>query len=165
MTLCLFVNLTIMNSDTDVDILEHVKAHVAYLLENSPIYGHLLSTLEIHLATTDRVIIRLALEPRHLNSKNILHGAVTATLVDFMGGLAIAAHDCREKTGVSADMHISYVGSAKLGDVLEVEGLAVKVGGSLAFTTVTLRKAPQESGGEASVVAIGSHTKFVRAKV
>lgn len=154
-----------MTSNTDdVDILQHVKAHVAYLLENSPIYGHLLSTLEVTLATTDRVLVRLVLEPRHLNSKHILHGAVTATLVDFMGGLAIATHDCRDKTGVSADMHISYVGGAKLGDVLEIEGVAVKVGGSLAFTTVTLRKVPPASGGEGAVVAIGSHTKFVRSR-
>lgn len=160
----------IMATTTTIEdsTLQHAKAHTAFLLANSPIYGHLLSTLEITAATPARVVARLRLEPPHLNSKHILHGAVTATLVDFMGGLAIAAHDGRERTGVSADMHISYVGAARLGDVLEVEGVPVKVGGSLAFTTVTLRRVvdgAQGAGeGVGNVVALGSHTKFVRQK-
>ena len=145
--------------------LQHAKNHTAFLLANSPIYNHLLSAIEITSATPARAVARLRLEPPHLNSKHILHGAVTATLVDFMGGLAIATYDGRERTGVSADIHISYVGAARLGDVLEIEGVPVRVGGSLAFTTVTLRRVVEGSEvGEGAVVAVGSHTKFVRQK-
>lgn len=80
-----------------------------------------------------------------------------------MGGLAIACYDERENTGVSTDMHISFIGGAKTGDVLDIEGKVEKCGGTLAFTTVTIRK--QEDGkprGHGPLVATGSHTKYVK---
>ncbi len=48
------------------------------------------------------------------------------------------------------------MGGAGEGDVLEVKGWVVRVGGSLGFTGVEVRKV---GGG---VVAVGSHTKFLR---
>lgn len=69
--------------------------------------------------------------------------------------MAIAT-DGRESTGVSTDIQMSCVGVAREGDVLVVEGRVRRVGGSLAFTGVEVRR---EGGG---VVATGSHTKYVR---
>ncbi len=48
------------------------------------------------------------------------------------------------------------MGTAGEGDVLEVKGWVVKVGGSVGFTGVEVRKVG------AGVVAVGSHTKFLR---
>lgn len=62
----------------------------------------------------------------------------------------------RDKTGVSTDIHTSFVGGAKEGEVLEIEGRVSRVGGTMAYTSVEIRKV----GGE--VVATGLHTKFVR---
>lgn len=85
---------------------------------------------------------------------------MTATLIDWVGGLAIAAYDMREKLGVSTDIHISYVSSAKVGDWVEIEGRASKVGGTLAFTTATISKIVEGEPGP--VIAHGTHTKYVK---
>ena len=61
---------------------------------------------------------------------------------------------------MSTDIHISYQSSAKDGDTIEIEGRADKVGGSLAFTRATIWKVVDDQPGP--IVAIGSHTKFVR---
>ncbi len=90
-----------------------------------------------------------------MNSKGTLHGTVSACIVDCFGGLAIASTGL-EKTGVSTDIHITYVSAVKVGDVLEIEARANKVGGTMAFTTVEIRK---EGGG---MVAMGGHTKFIK---
>jgi len=76
------------------------------------------------------------------------------------GGLAIASHDLREKTGASVDIHVTYQSSAKEGDEIEIEGIAEKVGGSLAFTKVNIYRVEDDERGRP--VATGSHTKFVR---
>ena len=99
------------------------------------------------------------MKPCHLNSKGTLHGTVSACLTDWAGGLAIATHG-REKTGVSTDIHTTFISTAKEGDVLEIEGRANKVGGTLAFTSVEIRKVGED--GASSVVSVGSHTKYVK---
>ena len=85
-----------------------------------------------------------------------MHGAISATIVDWAGGLAIASTG-REKTGVSTDIHISYAGGAKEGEWIIIEAWAPKVGNTLAFTKVEIRK--QEDGG---LIAMGNHTKYVK---
>lgn len=62
------------------------------------------------------------------------------------------------KTGVSTDIHVSYVSSAKSGDLLTIEGTANKVGRNMAFTTVTIYKGDAENR---SVVAHGTHSKYI----
>ncbi|KAK7533350.1 HotDog domain-containing protein [Phyllosticta citribraziliensis] len=144
--------------------LAHVRAYWLSIVPKSPIYGFLFSGLTITSASSSgHMHATLPLSSTHVNSKSSLHGSVSATLVDLVGGLAITAAGRREKNGVSVDMHLSFVSGAREGDVLEVEGVADKVGGSLAFTRVVLRKVVQGKGrGEWPVVARGSHTKFVR---
>ena len=67
----------------------------------------------------------------------------------------------REQTGFSTDIHTTFVSTARLGDWLEIEGRASKVGGALAFTSVEVRRVGE--GDEAGdVVSTGTHTKYVR---
>lgn len=96
-----------------------------------------------------------------MNSGGSIHGSVSATIVDWAGGMAIATHDCRDKTGVSVDIHVSYQSGARVGDEIEIEGAVEKVGGSLAFTRVTIYKVDGE-GERGNIVVRGSHTKFVK---
>lgn len=147
----------------EVDRSAHAHDHVHFLLQNSPLYAHLFQSIKVLSASSSSVTCTLALEPHHLNSKGSFHGSCSATLVDFMGGLAIACYDERQSTGVSTDMHISFIGGAKTGDTLDIEGKIEKCGGTLAFTTVTIRK--REDGmprGYGALVATGSHTKYVK---
>ncbi|KAL1385284.1 HotDog domain-containing protein [Phyllosticta capitalensis] len=151
------------NATTDAATLAHVRAYWDQIRSNSPIYAFLFSGIAVTHAARGRIAATLPLTGVHVNSKGGLHGSVSATLVDWAGGLAITAWDGRAKNGVSVDIHVSYCASAKEGDVVEVEGVVDKVGGTLAFTTVVLRRVVEGAErGEWPVVVRGTHTKFVR---
>lgn len=142
------------------EILSHVEKFWEGRKPQSPIYQFLLSDIKLTHASKGLVRARLQLTKNHVNAHGGIHGAVSATLIDWMGGMAIAAWDNRSKTGVSTDIHISYASSAKDGDWIEVEGKADKVGGTLAFTTLTISKIVDDRLGP--IIAKGSHTKFVK---
>lgn len=125
----------------------------------SPIYKFLLDDVEIFFVDNGIVRARLKVEPVHLNSKGTLHGTVSACITDWAGGLAIASTG-RGNTGLSTDIHTTFVSAAKLGDWLEIEGRASKVGNRLAFTTIEIRK-PGEDGISDSVICSGTHTKYM----
>ncbi|PNY29781.1 Acyl-coenzyme A thioesterase 13 [Tolypocladium capitatum] len=138
----------------------HVQSLLERLLANSPIYGLMLSTISLVSVTRGAVTTSLALTPAHVNSKGGLHGAVSAVIVDFTTGLAIASRDLRDTTGASVDMHLSYLSSARIGDEVRIETRAERVGGSLAF--VTVRIARVDGDGRETVVTLAQHTKYVR---
>ena len=138
----------------------HVENLVKTRIPSSPIYKFLLSPVQIQSAAKGHVIARLPLSENHMNSGGSLHGAVSAAIVDWAGGMAISTFDIREKTGVSVDIHVTYQSGAKLGEEIEIEGIAERVGGSLAFTKVSIFKV--EGGARGKVVASGTHTKFVK---
>ena len=142
----------------ELDTLGHVRAVWQKMKGSSPIYDFLLSDVEILTAETGKVVSRLTLGSNHVNSRGTIHGAVSASLVDWAGGLAIASHGS-EKSGASVDIHISYIGTANVGDTIEIEGLANKVGRSLAFTTVRIYKILDDKPGP--MVATASHTKYI----
>ena len=139
--------------------LLHVQKYWANMRRNSPIYDFLLSDIALVSASKGLVTAKLVVKPCHLNSKGTLHGTMSACLTDWAGGLAIATHG-RDKTGVSTDIHTTFISTAKEGDVLEIEGRTNKVGGTLAFTSVEIRKVGED--GASSVVSTGSHTKYVK---
>ena len=136
---------------------EWVQACMARVSQNSPVYQYFFSGIELVSASKGSMVAKLPVSAQILNSKGGLHGSVSATIVDWAGGLAIASTGL-EKTGVSTDIHVSYVSSAKLGDVLTIEGNASKVGRNMGFTTVTIYKG---EGENKSVVAHGTHTKYI----
>ena len=83
--------------------LEHVRIGWEKMKGNSPIYDFLLTDAEIVSATKGTVTARLTLDKNHVNSRGTIHGAVSATIVDWSGGLAISTYGL-EKTGASVDM-------------------------------------------------------------
>ncbi|PSN61414.1 acyl-coenzyme A thioesteras-like protein 13 [Corynespora cassiicola Philippines] len=144
----------------DAQTLAHVQQFWERRKPNSPIYQFLLDDIRLTFASKGVVRARLPLTKNHVNTHGGIHGSVSATLIDWVGGISIAAFDRRDKTGVSTDIHISYVSSARDGDEIEIEGVADKVGGTLAFTTATIWKLVD--GERGPIVAKGSHTKFVK---
>lgn len=81
---------------------------------------------------------------------------MSAALVDWSGGLAIATHGL-EKTGASIDIHVSYIGTAAIGHEIAVEATADKVGKSVAFTTIRIVNTTTDS-----IIASASHTKYLQ---
>ncbi|KAK4947091.1 hypothetical protein LTR10_013862 [Elasticomyces elasticus] len=140
---------------------QHIEHLVATKLPGSPIYTFLLSPVKITDDTKKgHLVARLPLSQNHMNSMGSLHGSVTATIVDWAGGMAISTYDFRSGSGVSVDIHVTYQSGAKVGEEIEIEGIAEKVGGSLAFTKINIYKV--EDGKRGKVVATGTHTKFVK---
>lgn len=138
----------------------HVEKTVANKLPGSPIYAFLLADARITGASKGHVVARLPLTKNHMNSGGSLHGAVSGAIVDWMGGNAISTWDLRDKTGVSVDIHITYQSGARLGEEVEIEGIADRVGGSLAFTKIGIYKV--EDGNRGKLVASGTHTKYIK---
>ncbi|KAK0388988.1 hypothetical protein NLU13_2565 [Sarocladium strictum] len=145
-------------SDITTKRTEHVQSLMDSLRASSPIYGFILPTMTLTSVTRGTVLTRLVLGPEHLNSRGGLHGAVSATIIDFTTGLAIASWDLRPSTGASVDMNITYLSAAKQGEVLEVESKADKVGGSLSFVRITISKVAAD--GEKTIVTLGQHTNM-----
>lgn len=125
---------------------------------NSPIYSLLLDQIDIYHAEPGLIRARLPVDSVHVNSKGSLHGTLSACVVDWAAGMAIASHGL-STTGVSTDLSVSYLSTAKLGEILDIEGRTGKLGKTLAFTTITVSK---QLEGESVIVAQGSHTKYVR---
>ena len=137
----------------------HIEHLVATKLPQSPIYNFLLAPVRITHASKGLMLARLTLSENHMNVGRSLHGSVSATIVDWAGGMAVSTWDLREKTGVSVDIHVTYQSGAKVGEEIEIEGIAERVGGSLAFTKVNIYKV--EDGKRGKLVVSATHTKFV----
>jgi acyl-coenzyme A thioesterase 13 len=119
-------------------VLSHVQAHWAKMQPNSPIYNFFFAEIAFASAVASpqgRIVARFPVRAAHVNSKGGLHGAVSAALVDWAGGMALAASGL-EATGVSVDIHVSYAAAAREGDEIEVEGWVVRRGRTLGFTGV-----------------------------
>ncbi|MCJ1442867.1 MAG: hypothetical protein MMC23_003364 [Stictis urceolatum] len=136
--------------------LELVKAQWARKKPDSPIYAFLLNDIEVVSAEHGSIKARLKLTPTHVNSKGSVHGTVSACLIDWAAGMAIASTGS-DKTGVSTDIHISYCSTAKVGDTLEVDCKGSKFGSTLAYTNVEVRRLSDNV-----MVCTGLHTKYVK---
>ncbi|PHH74245.1 hypothetical protein CDD82_5034 [Ophiocordyceps australis] len=141
--------------DQDVIRTSLVQGLLTRLISASPIYAYTLSSLALVSVERGLVVATLTLGPVHVNSRGSLHGAVSATIVDLVTGLAIASWDGRASTGASVDMHLSYLSTAAVGDEVQIEARAQRVGGSLAFVTVRITRGQE-------VVTLGQHTKYVK---
>ncbi|KAI0382296.1 thioesterase family protein [Hypomontagnella monticulosa] len=141
-------------------IKSHIEQLTAAQLPNSAIYNFLLSDVRIVSASKGSMTARLTLTRNHINSGGGIHGAVSAAIVDWAGGMAIATWDLRRRTGVSVDIHVTYLSSAVEGDEIEITSTADKVGGSLAFTRIVISKVIDGKAGP--VIANGSHTKYAK---
>lgn len=139
----------------------HIEHLVQTKLPGSPIYAFLLGSVTITAASKGYCVARLPLTENHMNSAKSLHGSVSATIIDWMGGMAIATHDLRSGTGVSVDIHVTYQSGAKIGEEIEIEGIAERVGGNLAYTKINIYKV--ENGSRGKIIVSGTHTKFVKA--
>lgn len=108
------------NETTPTTPQELARAHHAKSLKASPIYGFLLQNLEVLPSTeVGNSISSLVLEPQHLNSKGSIHGSVSATIVDWASGNALATTG--HHSGVSVDMHVTFMNTCKGGEKMIIK--------------------------------------------
>ena len=102
---------------------------------------------------------KLKIEEAHTNVNGTIHGAYIAFLVDHSTSLSLALSGRGPiHAGVSVDMNISYLRTAKVNDVITVETECRKVGSTLAFLEATIMNA------EGKEIATATHTKYVGEK-
>ena len=92
----------------------------------------------------DRVQMGLVLAKQHCNSRGLVHGGLIAALSDNAMGLscvvALAATGRDPGKGlVTVSLGTDYLGSAAIGDWLEIDPEPVKVGGSICFARAIVR--------------------------
>ena len=92
----------------------------------------------------DRLQIGLVLAEPHCNSRGLVHGGLIATLADNAMGLSCVfalANSGRDagKGLVTISLVTDYLGSAKLGQWLEIDPEPIKVGGSICFARAIVR--------------------------
>ena len=122
-------------------------------LKNRPLFNH----ITITKATANFVEAEFKVKEEHLNINKHLFGGFIACLIDIGGSLAIIASSNKkddEYVGVSSDMNISFLSSAKKDDLIEIRSTCQKLGRNLAFTKVDLYVGDRQ-------IAFGSHTKFM----
>ncbi|KIS67706.1 uncharacterized protein UMAG_11130 [Mycosarcoma maydis] len=159
-------NAAASSSAESVVTLEMINKLQQEVLDNNPIYKYLLSDLVIKTVSSGYIEAHVPVSRTLMNSKNILHGSTSATIIDWIGGIVVASTspDRFKKRGVSVDIHATYVGAAKEGDVLIVKGKSNKIGRNLAFIDVEIlsrKPGGSESGEDDKVIVSGSHTKYV----
>jgi uncharacterized protein (TIGR00369 family) len=96
----------------------------------------------------------LRIEPHHVNSWNLAHGGVLATMAEV--GTAQASWDSEGQPCVAIDLTVQFIGAPKLGELLEVCGTVTRRTRSLVFTS-----ARAEVSGAPMFVAT-SIQKFIR---
>ena len=92
----------------------------------------------------DRIQMGLVLAEPHCNSRGLVHGGLIAALADNAMGLscvvALAAAERDAGKGlVTVSLGTDYLGSAKLGEWLEIDPEPVKVGGSICFARALIK--------------------------
>ncbi|XP_060847710.1 acyl-coenzyme A thioesterase 13-like [Rhopalosiphum padi] len=143
-------------------VLESVRKILNFSIKRKG-YDSILDKVNIISAGNGQCIAEMVVEKQHTNSYGTLHGGFTATAVDVLSSMAILTHprvvediDSAPNSGVSVDIHISYLNSAKIGDRVVIDSETVKLGRTLAFLKVTLFRKDDNV-----ILAQGSHTKFV----
>uniref|UniRef100_A0A8D8TFX6 Acyl-coenzyme A thioesterase 13 n=1 Tax=Cacopsylla melanoneura TaxID=428564 RepID=A0A8D8TFX6_9HEMI len=130
---------------------------------NSNRFDKCLKGVNVITAGDGKCVAEMKVGKEHTNTYGTLHGGMTATLVDYLSGCALLTHnnvlndDSKiSHSGVSVDLHITYLRAAKLGEEIVIESNTRKCGKSLAFLDVLIKN--KETG---ALLATGVHTKFI----
>ena len=70
-------------------------------------------------------------EPKHMNGAGFMHGGCLMTFADF--ALFTLARQSLDRPGVTATLNGEFMGSARVGDLVECTGEVVKGGRALVF--------------------------------
>ena len=119
-------------------------------------FDRALAGIELLEVGDGRARARLPVTPAVQNLGGALHGGAICTLVDDVGSIAIMSADRDMRPGVSTDLNVSFLAPGKGGGAVIALATALKVGRTLAFVTVDVRR---EDDGV--LVAQGRMTKHL----
>ena len=96
--------------------------------------------------------LRLQIDERHLRTLNMLHGGVTATLLDTALGYAVMSLAAKGFHAVTAQLNVNFTRPAMKGDRLEATGRVLHAGNLTAVASGEVRNA----GGQLVATATGT---------
>ena len=105
----------------------------------------------ISVAPPESLLLELLVEEEHVNGKLTLHGGQTAALVDIVTARAVGM-SVRNIPMVSLDLSVSYMLPVRIGEIISIEAICLKIGRNIAFTEAVFRR---KSDGK--LVAKGQH--------
>lgn len=112
-------------------------------------------SIAVDLAEPGRVVCTLRVPARLCNPLGRLHGGAITSLVDVIGSAPIYATGLTH-SGVSTEINVTFMAGASLGEEIEIEAKALRIGRNLAVVSVDLRI---KATGQ--LVAQGRHSKFL----
>ncbi|XP_042515561.1 acyl-coenzyme A thioesterase 13-like [Macadamia integrifolia] len=114
----------------------------------------ILEEIQIDVIEPGRLVCSMKVPRRLLNSDNFLHGGVTGTLIDMIGGLTMHTVGA-QKTGVSVEINVTNLDTAFPDEEIEIVGNVLRVGKAIGVVSVELRN--KKTG---KIFAQGRHTKY-----
>ncbi|KAF0290513.1 Acyl-coenzyme A thioesterase 13 [Amphibalanus amphitrite] len=136
---------------------QHVFSMVQQILKTATTttgFDRMASNMEVVSVEPGKVKVQFKVEEEHLNGHGTLHGGYTSFLTDLISTLALMTTG-NGNPGVSTDLSVAYMRSAKLNEIITIDADTLKTGKLLTFSTVDFRN---EAG---TLIAQGKHTKFV----
>jgi acyl-coenzyme A thioesterase 13 len=117
-----------------------------------------------------KCVCEMSLSGNHTNIGSVLHGGLTASLIDSVTTAALFNTPIR-KTGVSVNLNVSYMKAAKINEKIIINAYVKQIGNKLAFLEANIYRANQaqseytqeffDSLSELKLIASGSHTKYI----
>lgn len=112
----------------------------------SPFIGEIGATMEE--MRNGYVRIGLRVEDRHTNPNGVMHGGVATSVMDEATGAVIASvrgiDVMRRQPHATVEMSVSFIAGVWPGDDLVFEARATRVGRTVAFSEVTVRRRNEE---------------------
>lgn len=124
----------------------------------SPFIGEIGATVEE--MREGYVRMGLQVEERHTNPNGVMHGGVATSVMDEATGAVIASvrgvETMMQAPHATVEMSVSFLGGVWPGDDLIFEARATRVGRTVAFSEVTIRRRDEEK-----LVATGKFTYVI----
>ncbi|KAI3380250.1 hypothetical protein SNEBB_010627 [Seison nebaliae] len=99
-------------------------------------------------------VAEMTVKEEHTNHFGVLHGGMTATLIDMLSSWTLVASN-HHKAGISIKMDIEYLKLAKMGEKIRIHSKVLECNELIATMHVDIKNARKES------IAKGLHLKYV----
>ncbi|XP_022227318.1 acyl-coenzyme A thioesterase 13 [Drosophila obscura] len=117
-------------------------------------FDRVLKMIKITGGGEGRAFGEFTVEKEHLNHEGTLHGGLTATIVDNISTYAMMSRG--KHPGVTANLNVSYLSAAKLGEVIEIDARTVRAGRKMAYLDIFLMRKTDKS-----IIATGRQVKYI----
>jgi len=137
-------------NNVEEDLVEQMQ-QVFDKMNHTANFSRVAANLKVTKANKHSIVVEFVLREEHVNGKNTLHGGLTAALVDIVTARAVGL-TVKDVPMVSVDISVSYMLPAKLGEVVTIEAVCLKIGKNIAFTEATFRRKSDNA-----IIAKGKH--------